>query len=64
MIEPEDDMQELYDTSKYQSAAMSELPDVDKDEDGNSQGDDSNEVNDASYDPDKDIQRRKYKKLL
>ena len=64
MIDQDDDqmMHDLYDTSKYQSAAQSELPEVDREEGGNSS--DENGFDEQSHDSDKERQDRRYQKIL
>ena len=66
MIDQDDDMMhDFYDHSKNQSAAQSELPDLLENEDGGkSEGDDTNQMDDQSFDSDKERQQKRYQKIL
>ena len=68
MIDQDDDMMhDFYDNSKNQSAAQSELPaDLLEKEDGGKSdgGDDTNQMDDQSFDSDKERQQKRYQKIL
>jgi len=66
MIEQDDDMMhDFYDQSKNQSAAQSEFPDlIDKEDGGKSDGEDTNQMDDQSFDSDKERQQKRYQKIL